>query len=252
MRGSGGGGKVTDKYFGKSHNGKICLFQYAPDRGATLCNKKWRKWGFHSLTVTTRRRARSTHDIGHSPAPARQSSTSLGNLRKTYIGETEKNLKASNSGGTSANTETVNSAKKQNARLPSSKAPGALDALDRIGGTKNVAPDLIIASHTFCIPPGGPKGATVTIKNIGTSRSRSWYLRHPPYVANGYYYSKKGPPLDPGQSHEVKLNIFRQSPDGRRYELFVYEAEGDPIGLNRGSLTESDISNNIYRGRCIY
>ena len=38
-----GGGKVTDKYFGKSHNGKICLFQYAPDRGATLCNKKWRK-----------------------------------------------------------------------------------------------------------------------------------------------------------------------------------------------------------------
>jgi hypothetical protein len=36
-------GEVTDKYYGKTHNGKICLFKLAPDRGATLCDKNWKK-----------------------------------------------------------------------------------------------------------------------------------------------------------------------------------------------------------------
>lgn len=147
-----------------------------------------------------------------------------------------------------APTGAVRSTKKRSLRNLPSKVPGALD---RIGGTENVAPDLIIASHKFCIPRG-PKGATVTIKNIGTSRSRPWYLNHSQYLNNGASKIKKGPPLNPGQSHEVSLKIFRKSPEGRRYFFNVYETEGDPIGLNRGSLTESDISNNIYRGKCIY
>jgi hypothetical protein len=158
------------------------------------------------------------------------------------------NMKQQRNRSSSAPTGAVSSTKKRSLRGLPSKVPGALD---RIGGTANVAPDLIIASHKFCIPRG-PKGATVTIKNIGTSRSRPWYLNHSQYINNGASKIKKGPPLNPGQSHEVILKIFRKSPDGRRYFFNVYETEGDPIGLNRGSLTESDISNNIYRGRCIY
>jgi hypothetical protein len=58
-------GEVTDKYYGKTHNGKICLFQFAPDRGATLCNDNWRNCEFHPLKVTTRRRGARTTTTDH-------------------------------------------------------------------------------------------------------------------------------------------------------------------------------------------